>query len=299
MMTHLYRKILPSAFRAKVYNLFLGRILFFCRNFHPTPRIKGLTILILNPFFPKNEYYDALRYVGKHGYSFYPFKKSFNYNKMKIRIEYDSEKNLPYIVHSGKRLYFPQNFPAYAIKNNYKFLRIEQDENSPHRYVKSYDELQGKILLDIGAAEGIFALDVIEQVEKVYLFECEDIWMEALRATFEPWKEKTEIVKKYVGDRNEGDFITIDTFMTGKEQNNIHIKMDIEGYEVSALNGAKNLLSNGKNISFSVCTYHRENDVEDISRFFESLGYSHQLTPGLLYSYPYLRKCVCRGNSNQ
>jgi hypothetical protein len=258
--------------------------------------MKGLFILVFSPFFPKNEYYDAWRYIGKKGYTIYPFKKSINYKKLSAKVFHDEKNNLPYIIHNGKKLYFlPSTItPDVCVEHQYKSLLIEQDFNSPHRYVDSYEELRGKTLLDIGAAEGIFALDAIEYVKKVYLFECEDKWEAPLRATFEPWKDKVEIIKKYVGNSNEGDFTTIDTFMKDKDKNDIHIKMDIEGYELDALEGAKNLLTNGKSISLSVCTYHKENDDKDISSFFELLGYSHYLTHGVMFFQNQFRKAICR-----
>jgi predicted RNA methylase len=178
----------------------------------------------------------------------------------------------------------------------YRSLIIEQDIESPHRYVKSYKELEGKTLLDIGAAEGIFALDTIDYVKKVYLFECEREWIEPLQLTFNPWKDKVEIVEKYVSENNSEKCVTLDTFMKEKEKDNIHIKMDIEGAEQSALKGAKKLLSNNKPISFSVCTYHKAEDAKVISSFFESLGYTYEFTKGYFFiGEP--RKGICRGTN--
>ena len=299
MIANLYRKTFSVSLRAKIYNLFLGSTLNFFRNFSPLVRMKGIFILLFNPFFPKDEYYNAWRYIGKHGYSSQPFKPTVNYNKLPVAVFCDEKNNLPYVIHNGKRLYFKQDSLDFSVKQHYEGLVTEQDANSPHRYVNSYSELQGKTLLDIGAAEGIFALDVIEYVEKVYLFECDEQWILPLQATFEPWKDKIEIVKKYVGGNDDEDFITIDSFMKDKGHNNIHIKMDIEGYELPALNGAKNLLTNeDKLVSLSVCTYHNENDVKDIPDFLQSLGYSCELVPGLLLLSNCLRKAICRANKN-
>jgi hypothetical protein len=77
---------------------------------------------------------------------------------------------------------------------------------------------------------------------------------------------------------------------------NIHIKMDIEGAEQSALKGAKKLLSSNKSISFSVCTYHRAEDAKAICKYFESLGYTYEFTAGYFFiGEP--RKCICRGRN--
>jgi hypothetical protein len=171
----------------------------------------------------------------------------------------------------------------------------EQDPLSAHRYVTSFGELDGKILLDIGAAEGIFALDTIDHVKKVYLFECDEQWIEPLKKTFQPWIDKVVFVHKYVGDKDNDRCISLDTFLADKEHDHLYIKMDIEGAELSALQGAKKLLINAKNISLSVCTYHRENDAIDISSFFKSIGYTCEFTKGFLFLSPFMRKGICRG----
>lgn len=105
----------------------------------------------------------------------------------------------------------------------YRGLLIEQDKRSAHRYVDSYEELKGKTLLDIGAAEAIFTLDTIEYIDHAYLFECDESWIEALEATFAPYKEKITIVRKYVSDVNDEDNITLDTFFRdeGKSIDNL------------------------------------------------------------------------------
>ena len=59
---------------------------------------------------------------------------------------------------------------------------------------------QDDVLLDVGSAEGIFALTHIEKLKHVVLFERNAQWVEALEATFAPWKEKVTIIRKYVSD---------------------------------------------------------------------------------------------------
>jgi hypothetical protein len=291
MIVKLYRKHVSATLRAKIYDAFLGKTL---SNFRDVSSwCKGVWIYIFGSFYPQSEYYDAFRFIGRHGVSHYPFKTSVKYKHANIFVE--KEKNIPYVYHNKKRLYFPRQMDEMEVRHTYFLLITEQDPESAHRYVKSYDELDGKTLLDLGAAEGIFALDAIEHVKKAYLFECDEKWIEPLQMTFSPWKEKIEFVYKYVSDKNDEECITLDSFMKGKEQDNLHIKMDIEGAEVSALYGAKQLLTDGGMISLSVCTYHKKDDVQNIYSFLSSLGYRCQFTPGFLYLSPYMRKAICRG----
>lgn len=151
--------------------------------------------------------------------------------------------------------------------------------------------------MDVGAAEGIFALDTIEYIEHVYLFECEEEWMDALNATFEPWKEKVTIVKKYVSDVDEGDFITLDSFFNNNFSSlpkNLFIKMDIEGFELKALKGCINTLQRCKNSSGSISIYHKREDERDIQSFFEDLSFKTSITPGYIYMGYEMRRVVVR-----
>jgi hypothetical protein len=291
MIVKLYRKYVTPSLRAKVYDAFLGKMLSNIRNI---PALcKGIWIYVFSLFYSKNEYYDAFRFIGRHGVTFYPFKTSIKYKH--ANIEVGKENTLPYVYHNGKKLYFPRQLDEMAMRHLYLMLITEQDPESAHRYVKSYDELDGKTLLDVGASEGIFALDAIEHVKKVYLFECDEKWIEPLQMTFSPWKEKVEFVYKYVSNKDDEHCVTLDSFMKEKEQENLHIKMDIEGAELSVLYGARQLLSNGVSITLSVCTYHKEDDAQNIDLFLSSLGYYCQFTQGLLFMNSHMRKGICRG----
>jgi hypothetical protein len=276
-----------------MYSLFLGKLLWLYRSNYCERWLKGKCVYAFSGLFPRNEYYDTYRFIGKHGVVFHSFEASLKYKQLAVQVLYDLD--FPYVIHGGKKLYFPPQMPESEIIHMYRSLSAEQDMESPHRYVKSYAELQGKVLLDIGAAEGIFALDTIEYVEKVYLFECEEKWIQSLEKTFAPWKQKIEIVEKYVGDIDRDQSITLDSFLSGKETDNLHIKMDIEGAEQSALRGAKTILANGNDISFSVCTYHKKEDAKEISHFFHSLGYAYEFTQGYLCLLS-MAKAICRGH---
>jgi hypothetical protein len=288
IITKLYRKWVPQKVRDQLNDLGLGQLL---RNLRNIPAWgKGVWIWVFSPLFPKNEYYDAYRFVGRHGVTFYPFKSNINIKLVNICLWGGDW----HVIHNGKKLFFAKRDANYT-KVLYRSLLIEQDTNSPHRYVNSYDELDGKILLDVGAAEGIFALDVIERVKKVYIFECGNEWIEPLKKTFQPWKEKVEFVHKYVSNIDNDSCITLDTFFKDKENDNLFIKMDIEGEELNALYGAQKLLKNGENISLAICTYHKDNDAEMISNLLTSLDYQCEFTPGFLLINSKLRKGVCRG----
>jgi hypothetical protein len=235
--------------------------------------------------------------MGKHGLMYFPYPFALEYKKMPIVCHFDDRFGLPYVVHSKRNLYFPKSY-AYndkkALEILYKSLVVEQDISSPHRYVKDINRLKGKTLLDIGAAEAIFSLDAIELVSHVYIFECDDVWIEALNATFAPWKNKVTIVRKYVSDSNDENTITLDRFFEDKDKRNLFIKMDIEGYEQAALRGAANLLREAHDIDFSICTYHKKNDVVEIAGMLNSFGFEWEQTEGYFYFEKEFRKGIIR-----
>ena len=275
-----------------MYDLFSGKIVFLVRNLRFITRSKFTWAFSF--LMPQNEINKAYSFIGKHGITSYPHEYSLEYKKMEINVEHDVEKNLPFVLHNNRRLYFPEFYTVEKVKKDYRALLIEQDLRSAHLYVHSYDELQNRTLLDVGAAEGIFSLDTIEYTKGVILFECLEHWQKPLRATFDKWADKVTFVKKYVGNKSTGDFITIDEFLSGTEKRDLFIKMDIEGAERQALEGAKTTLQTGKNIQLSVCTYHRKGDSEYIDNLMKQMGYSTEFSQGLMYWGKRLSKGLIR-----
>lgn len=292
MISGLYRKIVPLAARQKIYDVFLGRVVFFFRHFNVIMKSK-LTYLFAFAL-PKTEENKVFAFMGRHGLTSYPYNYMLEYRKQKIVVERDESLNLPYVNHGGKRLYFPEFYTEEKVVKDYRALITEQDERSAHRYVRSYAELAGRTLLDVGSAEGIFSLDAIELVDQVILIECLEHWQKPLRATFANWSSKVTFVKKFVGNKSTGDFITIDEILLNKKKENLFIKMDIEGAERMALEGATNTLQTGKNIQLAVCTYHRKNDPEYVRNLLSGYGYSTEFSEGLMYWNKRVSKGVIR-----
>jgi hypothetical protein len=292
MVAQLYRNLIPASFRQSIYDAFLGDSLHFMRHFRV--HLRGKLTFLFGWLLPKTEENSALAFIGKHGITSYPAAYSLDYKNLTVNVLEDKNKNLRYVLHNGRKLFFPTVYSHDKIKTLYASLITEQDIRSAHRYVETYDELTGKTLLDIGSAEGIFSLDTIELVDHVYLFECEDFWIEALTATFEPWASKTTIVRNYVGDKTEGIFTTIDDFLSDKSKDNLFLKMDIEGAEQSALRGAAQTLRTGKNLNVAVCTYHRPEDPKVISEFLAACGFTFTFTEGYLFWGKRLSKALIR-----
>jgi phospholipid N-methyltransferase len=151
------------------------------------------------------------------------------------------------------------------------------------------------IVLDIGSAEGNFALSIIDEVKRIYIFEADKEWIEALYATFEPWKEKVVIINKFVSDQTSEESICLDDFIQEKID---FIKGDVEGEELKIMQGAKEIIQKYCP-KVLMCTYHKGNDSEALKIFLEKNDYKIHFSAGYIIFLddpkpPYLRRGLIR-----
>jgi hypothetical protein len=257
----------------------------------------------LNPR-KKTAYKAELEYLSQHSNLDksvtmvwpYPFVKA--YEAKNIEVYKDTVKDLFYVLQNGRKLYYSRKYNSVeAVQESYNSLVVEQHANSPHLYLKKgFDVAEGDFVLDIGAAEGNFSLDIVERAGKVIIIEAEEHWIEALNATFEPWKEKVEIIHKYISDTNSNRCATLKSIVG--EQSVDFLKLDVEGAELSILNSSAELLRRKQIKKVAVCTYHKKNDEKQFSQLLQDYGYEISQTPGImLFVYgkltpPYFRKVL-------
>jgi predicted RNA methylase len=230
----------------------------------------------------------------------------------------DDEKGLKYVIINGKRMYLARGMSDSDIRQYVNGIMLEQSPTSPHRYLTSPDinggvvvvdiyshnneepfEVEaGDVVFDVGSAEGIFALAVIHKARKVYIFECKDSWCEALRATFELYGDKAEIINKAVSDIDSSDTVSLDSFIRQRDIKLNFLKVDIEGCEEAMLRGATETLENSNRLKIALCTYHRLQDADLFSKLLSQSGFRVAFTDGYLGiacgKRPYLRKCLLR-----
>ena len=245
---------------------------------------------IFSSHSPSLKYY---KYIKDHKYSRHLYEFREEYDDMEVHIHMDESRGLHYVLKDGKRLYFRRNTPLDKIARNYRELVMEQDKRSPHHYLESIKEVTGKTFVDIGCAEGYSSLEVVEEVGHVYLFEQDELWIEALKATFSPWQEKVTIVRKYVSDHNSATEQTLDDFFKDKDKEHLFLKMDVEGAERYALAGCKGLFKECKQLDFAICTYHEEDDEAVITTFLKQFGCTYRNQKG--YFRHKVRSVVLRG----
>lgn len=268
---------------------------------------KSLRKKILKHFssLPENvvtdEHREILRYLENNPIRIFSYPFHDNYSSEMIEVIYDNETGMRYVIQDGKRLYFKKRWSKKRIRRAYSDLLREQDINSPHRYLtESFTIGNDEVLADIGAAEGNFSLEVIEKVRKVYIFEYDTEWIEALRVTFAPWAEKVEIINKYVSDFNDDSHIRLDTFYEEKRDLTF-LKIDVDGAEAIVLNSCNEIFRSENRIKVALCTYHKNNDEKDFTSLLKNHGYSVTSSNGYMIHYydkrmkaPYLRRGLIR-----
>ena len=244
--------------------------------------------------FIRNKSNDTYSYI-------FPYPFIFDYSFRDISVIKDDNLNLYYVFHGDKKLYFSKKYDTIAkVKIAYYCALIEQDKKSPHRYLdENFNIKQDDIILDVGAAEGLLGLDNIEKIKKLYVFEVDFDWINALKATFEPWKNKVEIIHKYVSDNNVDNNISLDAFL--KEERINLIKIDVEGVEKRILTGAQKTLLKTEKVA--ICTYHNHQDEESLNDLLISLGFRTSYSVGYMLFIlkklypPYFRKGLIRGKN--
>ena len=153
MLTKLYRKHILKETRQKIYDLFLGDILYLYRKGKSSAVKEIYRKYIYRIRYsinkPQTELDQAKWEWSQKRISPYPNLWEKEYNKEDYIIYTDEEKGLNYVVHKNKKLYFSQSITNWE-NALYRSLLIEQDNRSAHQYTDSYANLKGKNLLDVG-----------------------------------------------------------------------------------------------------------------------------------------------------
>lgn len=217
-----------------------------------------------------DELQDVIDYIADNGVRMYCYPFYDEYMDKYIPVYYDDEYKLYYGICFGHKMYLSRKYDTQRKAELYlQFVCMEQDSRSPHCYFSEYFNISdGDVGIDVGAAEGIFAIRVIDKVEHIYLIEADTDWCDALEATFFNEKDKVTIIQGYVSDTDKNGSISIDAFFQDRMIN--FIKMDIEGAERKALQGARQLIERCVP-KMAVCTYHNASDEKEISDWLKTI----------------------------
>lgn len=201
----------------------------------------------------------------------------------------DDSNGLLYSFWKGKKIYLSSKYKKENdVKTYLCSICKEQDAGSPHCYnIDKLDFNNTDIFIDGGAAEGFFALQVIDMVKHVYLVECDKEWVDALRKTFEPYKNKVTIIEKWMDESDTENTVSVDELVLQNENiNKIIVKMDIEGKETDAIKGMKKLIKSNIDMTYIICTYHKSKDAEIINDYFKKNEFETLFTNGYMF-FPY------------
>ena len=232
---------------------------------------------------------------------------------MTVEVEsgFDDSLRLPYVIHKGKHLYFPRKYSVAQAVVAYKGyicgdrLLGKGEDFAPHQYQsKEFQVHDGDVVVDVGCAEALFSLDVIEQASKVYLIERDGIWKAPLLATFAPYKDKVVFVQKLVSDKDGRATVSLPSLLKSETASPLFIKMDIEGYEPKVVRTLLPLLRERDGITLSCCTYHNNEDATILEQLFQQVGYRYEFSKGYMLfarydqpAAPYFRHGVIRASN--
>jgi len=198
----------------------------------------------------------------------------------------------------GKYRYcWPKMFDISALPYMYQEVFEPADDN-PHAY--EYENLKlakGDICIDAGACEGFFTRYALERGARVIAIEPVNVLAKALKHTFSEEIEAGSVsicnraIGLYTGqghlysdpiqvyesrldsDGEEIDIIKLDDLITAKID---FIKMDIEGGEVGALYGAKNIIQQYKP-KLAIAVYHKYENAQEIMEFLQEICPSYTI----------------------
>lgn len=173
-------------------------------------------------------------------------------------------------------LFWPRHF---SIDGLYQVSAETFDATDWHFYQKKWTKVEdGEVLIDVGSAEGLFSLSVVNKCKKIFLIEPNKLFENALRKTFES-NQNIVIINKAVGKTAgemyfnsaslEGkighdvassklDVVTIDSLFADEEKIT-YLKADLEGFELEMLLGAEKIIK-AHRPKLAITSYHTEND---------------------------------------
>lgn len=187
-----------------------------------------------------------------------------------------------------KKLYWPSKF---SISRLNQVIAESFDIEDWHYYQKKHTEInKGEVVLDIGTAEGLLPLSVIDKCKYIYMVEPSALFCNCLSRTFSDFKNKITIFNVAVGNKdglinfdensldgmisneytslsNEIPINKVDTLL--KNQPITYLKADIEGFELEMLKGAEQTIKRNQP-KIAITTYHTQNNPKEIIDLIKS-----------------------------
>jgi len=275
-------------------------------------RLEFWNALMSLPDRTAKDYEPELAYIANcdpQQLGYLPYTRSKTSTPVKSGV--DASLRIAYVEHNNKRLYFPKGYSAGAAEGLYRGLVEEEGitgrgclAKSPHCYTSDQFTVDSEdVVMDIGCAEALFALDAIDTAKRVYCFEMLDCWKKPLAATFAPFGDKAKVIAKFVSDKTAGNEIRLDDALLPEDRDStFFIKMDIEGGERLVLNAARDFLTTHR-VKLAVAAYHRQDDADYLSKLLVEMGFKTSFSDGWMlpeingHKFPYFRRGVIRARN--
>ena len=224
------------------------------------------------------------------------FKPSYSYRAKQIVrsiIEYKKYKEV-YFFNYNAPLYIPNDFSIQSLNqvicecfysDNWHFYDIPQTKINDN-----------DVVLDCGAAEGLFSFIYEAKCKKIYLIEPAIEFHETLKKTFNgkpnisliPIALSNQIGEVFMSERGISSQIVNDGFGTKIQLSTIdnlfyeqgieitYIKADLEGYDFKALEGARKTIKKYKP-KIAVTTYHDPEHADLIKKLLISINPGYKI----------------------
>ena len=243
------------------------------------------------------------QYLRRNAVTVFPYEFTKQYDLRNVTVRKDLDKGMLYVLDRDRKIYLRRKYHSiFRAQRYYNGILLEQDIRSPHRYTSDiFRPPRGCVIFDVGGAEGYFSLQYIDVADKIYIFECNEEWNEALRCTFSRYGDKVEVVNKIITDYTDETHICLDDFIEQRNLQNeaIFIKVDAEGYEPLIVRGLRKAIVSQKQLYLALCTYHVAEHKEMLASVFQ--GWQTEQSDGyMLYYYdfnfksPYVRNGILR-----
>ena len=199
-----------------------------------------------------------------------------SYNELKSPLYYPKSENIYSVYLNAMEAFYKKNGHYYQINAT----KVQKDD----------------IVVDCGAAEGLFSLIASEVCKKVYAVEPLPKFIDSMKVTFKEFSN-VEIIPAALSNGigtanlsidgaassldNSGNGIavpldTIDNLFYKKNIPITYIKADVEGYELEMLEGAQQTIKAFKP-KLAITTYHKLHHAELISKFVKSINPDYKI----------------------
>lgn len=225
------------------------------------------------------------------------------------RIEREGDFDLAYFRGMDRPLYWPAELPLETLL---MVVSEQFDADDWHQYETVETTVRADdVVVDCGAAEGLFALRVAKRCRRVYAVEPYPRFVQSMGLTF-AGLGNVEVLEYLLGERDgpaslSGDGITagegnrgldvkmrsLDSLFPPGSDGPTYLKADIEGAEVRMLLGAAGLIRRTRP-RIAITTYHDPSHADDIARMLRAIepryqtrtkGWSSFGTPLMLHAW--------------